>query len=180
VAGPMQLVECVADALGVDVSTVTTHDRNLVTAGLRTKGGRGSSAARMMAQDAAHLLIAVAGADQVRASVQAVEHFAGLVVVGKRADTPLPGLRSGHTFGEALTAFVQAFADGMFRSAQSIWVQVEMTRPSLAAKITGVIGDSEIEAVYKPQAAQSADSDLITVTRFTRVTLQQVGEALRS
>jgi len=183
VASPMQLVECVATALGVDVSTVTTHDRNLVAAGLRTKGGRGLSAARMTANDAANLLIAVAGADQVRESVRAVESFASLVATGRRPDAPLPGLKAGHTFGEALTAFVQAFADGALRGAESLWVQVEMTRPEYKAEITGTLGDTGFEVSYRPHATRDGvsakDGDLITVTRFTRVTLQQVGEALR-
>src|SRR4051794_40956791 len=104
-ATPKQLVECVASALGVEEATVIVHDRNLAVAGLRTMGGRGRAAARMTARDAANLLIAVAGAEQVRDSARAVQDFAALPL---RAGSPLPGLRAGHDFGEALTLLIQA------------------------------------------------------------------------
>ena len=44
-ASPGELVRTLAEVLGVPEPTVTVHDRNLVTAGLRTKGGRGRRAA---------------------------------------------------------------------------------------------------------------------------------------
>jgi hypothetical protein len=41
VATPGKLVRAVADMLGAPEATVIQHDRNLVAAGLRSKGGRG-------------------------------------------------------------------------------------------------------------------------------------------
>jgi len=42
-ATPGELVRTVAEALGIAEATVVQYDRNLVAAGLRTKGGRGRS-----------------------------------------------------------------------------------------------------------------------------------------
>src|SRR5262249_25584483 len=58
-ATPGRLIEVMADALGVPAATITQYDRVLAENGLRSKGGRGLSAARVIADDAAHLLIAI-------------------------------------------------------------------------------------------------------------------------
>jgi hypothetical protein len=49
-----------ADVLGISRATVTVYDRVLAENGLRSKSGRGTSAARVTSQDAANLLIALA------------------------------------------------------------------------------------------------------------------------
>jgi hypothetical protein len=58
---PGQLVEAMSEALGVPAATVAQYDRVLAESGLRSKGGRGLSAARVAAADAANLLIAIMG-----------------------------------------------------------------------------------------------------------------------
>lgn len=55
-----QMVAMTADIFGMNVSTLESIDRVLVVAGLRHKGGRGRSGARMTARDIAHLAIAAA------------------------------------------------------------------------------------------------------------------------
>jgi hypothetical protein len=72
---PGQLVSAVAIGLDVPEETVVQHDRNLVVAGLRTKGGRGHSAARVTPLDAARLIIAVIASFRVRDSVSTVNQF---------------------------------------------------------------------------------------------------------
>ena len=42
-ASPGDLVKVIAATTGEDEATITQHDRNLLIAGLRTKGGRGRS-----------------------------------------------------------------------------------------------------------------------------------------
>jgi hypothetical protein len=69
-ATPGELIKMVAAATGTPAPTVTQHDRNLFLAGLRTKGGRGRSAATVTARDAAHLLTAVLGSGQVKDSAE--------------------------------------------------------------------------------------------------------------
>ncbi|MDP4021043.1 hypothetical protein Q8W71_00270 [Methylobacterium sp. NEAU 140] len=179
----MQLIEAVADALGVDVATVVTHDRNLVAAGMRSKGGRGKSAAKMTAIDAANLLIAVASSEQVRGSVETVKNFGNLVAIGPRSGVPLPKLSAHHTFSDALAGIIEAFRDGDFRRAGEIYWDVEMHRPILEAKISGQIGETGPEVEYRPAAGQAHDppssGDLRVIVRFSSVTLWQVGETLR-
>jgi hypothetical protein len=72
---PAQLVKAVSLALDVPEETVSTHDRNLVIAGLRTTGARGRHAPAMTPLDAARLLVAVLGSIRVKGSVEAVQAF---------------------------------------------------------------------------------------------------------
>src|ERR1700730_13281650 len=72
---PGELVREVAAITGVPEATVAVHDRNLAVAGLRTRHGRGTSAAKMTARDAAHLLTAIMGSREVRGSAEAVKFF---------------------------------------------------------------------------------------------------------
>lgn len=74
-ATPGELVKVIAAATGEDEATVAQHDRNLVVAGLRTKGGRGRSAAKVTARDAALLLTAVLGSHRVKDSVETVQRY---------------------------------------------------------------------------------------------------------
>jgi hypothetical protein len=72
---PGQLVRAVSIALDVPEETVIQHDRNLVMAGLRTKGGRGRSAPEVTPVDAARLAVATLGSIRTKDSVATVEHF---------------------------------------------------------------------------------------------------------
>lgn len=60
-ASPGGLVAVIADTLGVPRGTVAQYDRVLAENGLRSSGGRGLSAAKITAADAANLLIAIMG-----------------------------------------------------------------------------------------------------------------------
>src|SRR5512143_1008678 len=59
-ATPGELVHVMAGVLGVPEATLTHYDRVLAENGLRSKSGRGRSAARVTSRDAVNLLIAVA------------------------------------------------------------------------------------------------------------------------
>jgi hypothetical protein len=72
---PGQLVKAVAIALDVPEETVTQHDRNLVVAGLRTKGGRGPSSPDVTTMDAARLLIAILASSRTKDSVDVVHRY---------------------------------------------------------------------------------------------------------
>ena len=72
---PGQLVKAVSIALDVPEETVVQHDRNLVVAGLRTKGGRGRSAPQVTPLDAARLLVATLASIRTKDSVTTVEQF---------------------------------------------------------------------------------------------------------
>lgn len=140
-ASPGELVKRVAEVLGAPEATVTVHDRNLAAAGLRTKGGRGKSAAKMTASDVANLLLAVAGSSMVKDTVQTVEDYATLpwrtgetnVQTDRTASHhgnagqvwnleafPIPSLQkleADHNFRDALVALIEAASDGTLSSA---------------------------------------------------------------
>src|SRR3954447_3476229 len=69
-ATPGQLVKCIAEALNIPEPTVVQYDRLLAENGLRSKGGRGTSAAKVTARDAANLLIAIMGSPVAGASIK--------------------------------------------------------------------------------------------------------------
>jgi len=75
-ATPAQLVHMVSSATGVPLPTIVDIDRKLVMGKLRTKGGRGFSAAQMTPLDAARLLTAVLASPQANAAAEAVERYA--------------------------------------------------------------------------------------------------------
>src|SRR5258705_2750991 len=69
-ATPGQLVKCIAEALSIPEPSVVQYDRLLAENGLRSKGGRGTSAAKVTAGDAANLLIAIMGSPVIGASIK--------------------------------------------------------------------------------------------------------------
>jgi hypothetical protein len=89
---PGQLVKAVALALDVPEETVVQHDRNLVVAGLRTKGGRGRSAPAVTALDAARLLVAVLGSVRAKDSVSVVRYFEEARFRKPRRDVTVPDI----------------------------------------------------------------------------------------
>jgi hypothetical protein len=72
-ATPGTLVRTMADALGIHAATVAQYDRRLAEAGLRTVAGRGTSAAKVSAFDAANLLIAILGTPASGPSIKAAQ-----------------------------------------------------------------------------------------------------------
>jgi hypothetical protein len=72
---PGQLVKAVSIALDVPKETVVQHDRNLAVAGLRTKKGRGPSAAAVTHFDAARLFVATLASIRTKDSVNSVLAF---------------------------------------------------------------------------------------------------------
>jgi hypothetical protein len=116
-ATPVELVEVMAETLGVPAATVVVHDRNLVIEGLRSKGGRGRSAAHVTERDAAHLLTAILASAQVRDSANSVQRY-GKTRCVKRASgaegfkrsgiKELAQLPSSHSFLDALEALILA------------------------------------------------------------------------
>lgn len=124
-ASPGELVHTVAQVLGIPKGTVIQHDRNLASAGLRTKGGRGRSAARVTARDAAYLLIAICGAPisgaSVKETVTTCKRYSALRAYGlgnfSRLKSQLPTLATlpdGHSFRDAIAALIESLAAGEF------------------------------------------------------------------
>jgi hypothetical protein len=119
VASPGQLVCKVSELLGISEATIVQHDRNLVVAGLRSKSGRGPSAARMTARDAAHLLVAVLGSHHLKDSVRSVRGYretrlSEYMSTGYQHSSiaALTSLPPDHSYVDAVEALVAAAADG--------------------------------------------------------------------
>lgn len=124
VASPGELVSKVSDLLGISESTIVQHDRNLVVAGLRSKSGRGTSAARMTPRDAAHLLVAVLGSHHVKDSAQTVRRYSETRLHKTQSEgyadssvAALMNLQPGHSFVDALEALISAAAEGSLQTA---------------------------------------------------------------
>jgi hypothetical protein len=106
---PGQLVNAVAISLNVPAETVVQHDRNLVVAGLRTKGGRGQSAPKVTPLDAARLVTAVLGSVRIVDSVDTVRLFERTVRVPPD-DIPEETLRNLVEQDSNLTRLASAFS----------------------------------------------------------------------
>ena len=158
VATPGELVKVVAASTGTEEPTVTQHDRNLVIAGLRSKGGRGRSAAKVTARDAAHLLTALLGSAMVKDSAETVlryskteEHRYFTHRQYNQPDEPniyknigiseLQILPLGHSFIDSLTAIIGLAAEGkLVKELGDFYplggINVILTSPSTHARIT--------------------------------------------
>lgn len=77
-ANPGALVSKTAELLGMSEVYMGAFDRELAKHGLRTKHGRGPSAARMGSEDATNLLLAVLSGAQAKDSAESVARFSGL------------------------------------------------------------------------------------------------------
>ena len=125
-ASPGELVWKVSELLGIPEPTIVQYDRNLVVAGLRSKSGRGTSAARMVPRDAAHLLVAVLGSDQVKNSAQTVRRYSETRIYKamsggyqQSAVAGLINLPPNHSFVDALESLIAAATDGSLQYAMS-------------------------------------------------------------
>jgi hypothetical protein len=128
VASPGELVRKLSELLGIAERTIVLHDRNLVVAGLRSKGGRGNSAARMAARDASHLLVAVLGSSHVKDSAKTVRRyketcFHKSASGGGYDDSTIATLRNlppDHSFVDAVEALIAAAVDGSLETVSEI------------------------------------------------------------
>lgn len=79
----LKLANVVAEALGLSGQTVVQHVKNLQAHGLLLSTGRGRGAAQMRPIDAARLVLAAAGSDLVKDSVEAAQSFGRLLPIAR-------------------------------------------------------------------------------------------------
>lgn len=140
-ASPGEMVRSIAKVFGVHEKTVLLHDRSLAEAGLRTKGGRGRSAAKMTCKDVAGLIIAVAASTSVKDTVKTLSDYASLPSrkgethiktgdgsFGNNGNTPsswnlsgfsietLQKLPENHSFLDAISALIESAENGALAS----------------------------------------------------------------
>ena len=125
-ATPGQLVEAMALSLGIPIATVIQYDRQLAENGLRSKSGRGTSAAAVTARDAANLLIAVAASPlagpTVKEAVRTCEAYGSLKALQRaswRLDKfpkfglpTMASLPAAHSLREALSVLIDGVGKG--------------------------------------------------------------------
>jgi hypothetical protein len=137
-ATPGQLVEVMADVLGISKATAVQYDRVLAENGLRSKHGRGTSAAKVTARDAANLLTAIGASSlfglSAKDAVEICKKYSALVSlksgeasseVSKLGLEALARLPDGHSFGKALVALIECAGQPQFSALDdsSVWVQ---------------------------------------------------------
>lgn len=164
-ASPGKLVQVMAEALQLPEATIVVHDRNLVIAGLRSKGGRGLSAAKITARDVAHLLVALLASALVKDSVHSVRRYAATTPQAP-ASSPklyhglgideLSHLPADHSFIDALEALTTSAAVGSLskldatgRSHAKGKIVHPMPHIEVAALTPGTLGDIRISGAGK-------------------------------
>lgn len=146
-ATPGQLIKTVASVLGLEEVHVASHYRHLREAGLVAKAGRGTSAAKMTARDAAHLLLSIIGGNLAKDAAETVNNIGRLeaasfpsneelyrdthndridVCIGKGSwelgpiNIPrLPHLPGNHSPVDAVAALIEEAAEGSLVNAAS-------------------------------------------------------------
>lgn len=140
-ASSTQLVTGLAAELGLGESTLALHFRLIREAGYITQGGRGRSAARMTASDAAHLLIASMGSLHPKDATDMIEIFADLPRTKKENWSSglclaMDSASSLATFHEAITSLIQSAVDGklILEKPEDV-VLVTMLWPSFLSRV---------------------------------------------
>jgi hypothetical protein len=169
-ATPGQLVQVMADALGVSRATVFQYDRVLSEHGLRSKHGRGTSAAKVTSRDVANLLTAIGAASPLGLSAkdaaEICEAFSSLTSVGpteaksevaKLGLDSLANLPDRHSFADALSALIECGGKSQFSSLDDGSVYAQFMGPSPSAQI--VVG-SKLFGIYvhAPKRGRSSRS----------------------
>lgn len=201
-AGPAQLAQTISEVTGTSLATVVDIDRKLVKGGLRTKGGRGLHAARMMPLDAARLLTAILASQQANEATAAVERYTRTRVdesgsSNGRFDAAgfddLSALPERHNFVDALAALIASVADGSLAALESeagqgwqpsieIFAFTRATRGRI--RIAGLPNGLTTSVEYIPTgrgdagATGTATSDLEQSRRITERTIFSIGELL--
>jgi hypothetical protein len=179
-ATPGELVHTVANALGIPEATIVQIDRNLVDAGLRSKGGRGRSAAQVKSEDAANLLIAIGGAPISGAAIKETrkicDRFAPLQATrrGKPASflklkprlPTLGKLPPGHSFRDAIVALIDSAAAREFDPSTPLYIDFESPRARGSISVNGHL-------IFYGERHEG-DGDLRQTRRISEVTFNAI------
>lgn len=176
-AHPRQLVQRISEAFAVPEATVQVHDRNLRSAGLRSKGGFGMHAAQMTARDAALLSLALLASDLVKDSVRSVERYMRALPDRARSSptlfeaagiADLLALGPEHSFVDGLAGIFQAVATGSFDAMMAgskppgtaPWIDVTAASPQSVGtiRIAGLPSGETVFAFYAPPHLHASPS----------------------
>lgn len=165
-ATPKQLVSKIAEVTGIPEGTVILHDRNLMTAGLRSLGVRGRGTSAVTFEDAVSLLVAVVASRNVKDSVKTVLAYRDLPSDGT---LDFGDHERGTTLGDALTALMEGLA-----TERDVGIDVYLYGPTPTAKIE--IELFSVTEVRRYGEQQRKPSDLRFITQFSQASLGPIAE----
>jgi hypothetical protein len=190
-ATPGQLVQVMAAVLGIPKAAVVQYDRVLAENGLRSKSGRGTSAARVTSGDAANLLMAIAASTlfglSAKYATDMCKNFASLISVGptgvqkelsKLGLTTLGSLPDGHSFGKAVSALIESAGKGELSKDHLVWVQLIGPEPSAQISVAPwLFGNYADPRKYKCSVASRRlrGGDLLHTSSISLVTIRALG-----
>jgi len=199
-ANSRELVECMAELTREPLSRVVGHMRSLreSEAGLVTNKGRGITAPRMKAVDAAALYCAIYASPNIQESATTILELKKLPARGQRRHRgsyagrdirqPIisPGLEPEHTVIEGLAALIEVFMsnerlygyDAADRGRKgAIYARFEIRAPEHSASLTfGEHGYYSEEWVY----GRRGELDSIRVGQCSEVTLLRLAACLKA
>jgi hypothetical protein len=167
-ASPGQLVQTMADVLGVPKTTSRVHDRHLAIAGLRSMHGRGRGAAKVTSRDAASLLIAILGSATLEDSVRTVERYGATRPASQNTGHPyarlgiaeLERLPKDHSLIEAIEALIASSTTGSLAALMDEWREgTRATRAMVAPMmeisvlVMGTLGEVRIAGMKEGRTA---------------------------
>jgi hypothetical protein len=153
-----ELVNTIANVEGVDPAGVSLIARGVREAGLITTGGRGPSAAKMTATDAANLLIAINATTSVRAASQIVHSYRELEANVGEQIKPKPKL--GEAIEHLLEAVLNRSLPGRYISSvipepileefrkEHVRIELLFHKPFPAAELTIAVCDPKKDIGY--------------------------------
>jgi hypothetical protein len=195
-ASPAQLVQTISSVTGIPLPAVVDVDRKLVTANLRSKGGRGFNAARMTALDAARLLVAVLGSAQSNAAADTVTRYSLTAADKKRSSQKLfaaaliddlAALPARHSFVDAVAALIASVATGSLASTAGdantpsieVFAFTKATRGRI--RISGLPNGLTASVEYAASALRAKDPPMRKPARtLYAVTNERTGDIERS
>ena len=201
---PSQLMQAISEATGVPLATVTDIDRWLLRESLRSKSGRGRSAARITPLDAARLLTAVLASPQSNAAAEAVLRYertrpdkrrSSEGLFGTMGSHALAALPAKHSFVEGLAALVTSISNGSLAMSGKQGLHIEVFAFTGAThgriRVSGLPSGATAMVEYIPAATgietprsragkKSANqcNDLEQSRRITERTIFAVGKLL--
>jgi hypothetical protein len=170
-------------------TTTASHVRNLREADLLTKTGRGITGAHMTPRDGANLLIAATCSQDVKDSVETVQRYGRLPLIGNavREETfpALAALGDRHSFADALAALLNDEAIRFLAADTKSTIVIAFNYPTPDVSLEISTHGWELEREYKvpwpgkakPSRTHAGDRQIRYA--FSEQTIFTVGNLLR-
>lgn len=165
---PGLMVRAVAEVLGLPPATVEWHDRILLEADLRTRGGRGSGAARLTPRDAANLITSILAGSMPKDAAESVNLYAATRPNKRQSSkkafalaglSELACLKAEHSFVDALEALFISGVNGdlagwITKHSAGRKAMKPLPMIDVAASSPGAVGDIRIAGIIEGVTAQ--------------------------